>query len=62
VSVLHSFHCPPGDLADEDVQEKVKGITSALLGLVGVEADPIQSREHILISSIINETWRHARI
>ncbi|HNW84771.1 MAG TPA: DUF853 family protein [Candidatus Cryosericum sp.] len=59
VSVLHSFHCPPGDLADEDVQEKVKGITSALLGLVGVEADPIQSREHILISSIINETWRH---
>jgi len=57
VSVLQSFHRPAGDLGDEETQEKVKGVTSALLGLVGIDADPIRSREHILISSIINDTW-----
>ena len=57
VSVLQSFRRPQGDLGDEETQEKVKGVTSALLGLVGIEADPIRSREHILISSIINDTW-----
>ncbi len=57
VSVLQSFRRPAGELGDEETQEKVKGVTSALLGLVGIEADPIRSREHILISSIINDTW-----
>lgn len=57
VSVLQSFRRPAGDLGEEETQEKVKGIASALLGLVGIEADPIRSREHILVSSIINSTW-----
>jgi hypothetical protein len=29
-----------------------------LLGLVGVDADPVQSREHILLSTIIETAWR----
>ncbi|MFZ2413474.1 MAG: DUF87 domain-containing protein [Candidatus Cryosericum sp.] len=57
VSVLQSFRRPVGELGEEETQEKVKGVTSALLGLVGIDADPIRSREHILISSIINDTW-----
>ncbi|MCX6085886.1 MAG: DUF87 domain-containing protein [Caldiserica bacterium] len=61
VSVLQSFRRPAGDLGDEETQEKVKGVTSALLGLVGIDADPIRSREHILISSIINDTWGKGR-
>ncbi len=61
VSVLQSFRRPGGDLGDEETQEKVKGVTSALLGLVGIDADPIRSREHILISSIINDTWGKGR-
>lgn len=61
VSVLQSFRRPAGDLGDEETQEKVKGVTSALLGLIGIEADPIRSREHILISSIINDTWGKGR-
>jgi len=57
VSVLQSFRRPAGGLGDEETQEKVKGVTSALLGLVGIDADPIRSREYILVSSIINDTW-----
>ena len=28
------------------------------MGLVGVEADPIKSREHILLSTILDHTWK----
>ena len=31
---------------------------SALLGLVGIEADPVRSREHILLSNILENAWR----
>jgi len=31
---------------------------TSLLGLIGIDADPIRSREHILISTIILEAWR----
>ena len=27
------------------------------MGLIGVNADPIQSREHILLSSLFNTAW-----
>ena len=30
---------------------------TGLLGLIGVEADPIRSREHILLSNILNQEW-----
>jgi hypothetical protein len=57
VSVLQGFKKPNSALDEEEVAEKVKGITSAVLGLIGIEADPVKSREHILISTIINNTW-----
>ncbi|MBH0206976.1 MAG: ATP-binding protein [Nitrospira sp.] len=31
---------------------------TSVLGLLGIEADPIQSREHILLSTILDQTWR----
>ena len=34
-----------------------RGTSSGLLGLVGIEADPLSSREHILISNLINHSW-----
>jgi hypothetical protein len=32
--------------------------TTSLLGLIGVAADPIKSREHILLSTILDQAWR----
>ncbi len=29
--------------------------------LLGVDADPVQSREHILLSAILNDAWARAR-
>ncbi len=34
---------------------------TSLLGLIGVNADPLQSREHILLSTIISQTWQNGQ-
>jgi hypothetical protein len=63
VSVLKSFAAPPAELlADrEQLRDRISATATALLALVGVEADPIQSREHILVSTILDTAWRQHR-
>ncbi len=60
VDVLHFFDAPALDWDDDEerLRERIGGISSALLGLVGVEADPLQSPEHILLSRIFEHVWR----
>jgi len=60
VDVLHFFDAPDldWDEHEEGLRERVGGMVSALLGLIGVEADPLQSPEHILLARIIEHTWR----
>jgi hypothetical protein len=63
VDVLHFFERPGLDWDDheEALRERIGGIVSALLGLVGVEADPLQSPEHILLARIIEHLWREGK-
>jgi hypothetical protein len=60
VDVLHFFETPTLDWDDheEALRERIGGIVSALLGLVGIEADPLQSPEHILMARIVEHAWR----
>jgi hypothetical protein len=60
VSILKSFSAPSADVLDdaELLRERVSTTVTSLLGLLGIEADPIQSREHILLSTILDQTWR----
>lgn len=60
VSILASFRCPPLNWDDDEeiLRERIQGTVSALLGLIGVQADPLRSREHILLSHIIETAWR----
>lgn len=60
VSILQSFAAPALDWEEntELLRERIQGAVSALLGLIGVEADPVKSREHILISNIFEHFWR----
>ncbi len=63
VSLLRSFS-PPSGQALEDVdllRERILTTTSGLLGLVGIDADPLRSREHILISNIFEQAWLAGR-
>ena len=60
VSILTSFEAPPpAVLEDTDLlRERVASTATSLLGLLGIDADPIQSREHILLSNLLNDLWR----
>lgn len=60
LTVLRSFDAPSKSvLEDSDaMRERITGAASGLLTLLGVEADPLLSREHILISSILDNCWR----
>ena len=59
VSILKSFAAPDQALLDdaELLRDRINTTATSLLGLLGIEADPIQSREHILISTILNTSW-----
>jgi hypothetical protein len=60
VSVLSSLAAPGLDWATnrEVLTERISSTVTAILGLVGFEdIDPIQSREHILLSNIFQAAW-----
>jgi len=59
VSVLRSFGAPPEEMREdrEAMRERIQSTATALLALMNIEADPIQSREHILISKLIETAW-----
>lgn len=60
VSILSSFAAPQLNWDDEQeaLRERISGTVSALLGLIGVEADPVRSREHILLATLFEHYWR----
>lgn len=60
VSILKSFATPPAEVLDDDelLTERINTTVTSLLGLIGVDADPIKSREHILLSTILDNSWR----
>jgi hypothetical protein len=60
VSILSSLRAPtiPWEGNRELLREKISGTVTALLGLVGLkDADPVRSREHILLSNIFEHAW-----
>ena len=42
-------------------RDRVAGATSGLLALLGVDADPVRSREFILVSNLLDRAWREQR-
>ena len=63
LSIVRSFAAPPPALIDESdlVRERVTTTATSLLGLLGIDADPIKSREHILLSTLIDYAWRQGQ-
>jgi len=63
VSILKSFTAPPETIRQDNelLAERINTTVTSLLGLVGIDADPIRSREHILLSNILNQEWSAGR-
>lgn len=60
VSILSSLDVPEFEVIDdaEAFAERIESTVSSLLSLVGVDADPIQDPEHILLSNIFSHAWQ----
>ena len=56
VNIVGSLQVPATDDA-EVVGDEIDGYVSGLLGLVGIDADPLSSREHILLANLIQFSW-----
>ena len=55
---------PPGaeTMADEeDFRDQIDAVVTTLLGLVGIQADPIESREYILLATLVESAWRQGQ-
>ncbi|MDD4018719.1 MAG: DUF87 domain-containing protein [Kiritimatiellae bacterium] len=63
LQVLRSFNAPPPALAQDAsaLRDRILSAVSGLLGLLGLDADPVQSRDHILLSNILGHAWSEGR-
>ncbi len=63
ISILQSFAPPPLSWEEdaELLRERIQGIVGGLLGLLEIDADPVRSRESILLASIFEHAWRENR-
>lgn len=61
LSVLRMLNVPDHQILQdqEAVQDYAAATVSALLALLGINADPLQSREHILLSNILLKYWQN---
>jgi hypothetical protein len=59
ISVLRSFAAPSAAARSRTDRylEHVEATATSLLALLGMEADPLSSREHILIANLLRNAW-----
>jgi hypothetical protein len=55
--VLDSFDPPNGPVDEDGQRDQIMGAVSALLALIGIQPDPVNSREHILLSNLLSHAW-----
>jgi Helicase HerA, central domain len=60
LNVVGSLHAPAlsWESEAETLRDEIEGTVTSLLGLVGIETDPLSSREHVLLSNLIEHAWR----
>ncbi len=63
LSILGSLRCPAAATAQDPelFAQRVQAATTGLLTLLGIDADPLSSREHILLARLFDREWRAGR-
>jgi hypothetical protein len=63
LSLLRAFVAPPAAIRDdsEALRERVDATATSVLALLGIEADPISSREHILLANLFTAAWSEGK-
>ncbi len=60
LAMLGSLDPPAADAAvdPEQRRERIESLVSGILALAGIDAEPGQSREHVLVSAIVDSIWK----
>lgn len=60
LSILSSFAAPPREVMDDPdlLRDRVHTVTASLLGLAGLDADPVKSRDYILLANLFEALWQ----
>ncbi|MCE7902330.1 MAG: ATP-binding protein [Gammaproteobacteria bacterium PRO9] len=60
ISMLGSFGRPPEQVANDPelYREHLSGLVTGLLALIDIDADPLTSRDHILLSAVLDHQWQ----
>ena len=63
LDVVGSLRVPPlsWESDEEALRDEIQATVTGLLALVGIQADPLASREHVLLSNLIEHAWRSGR-
>jgi hypothetical protein len=63
LSILKSFAAPDPEVVNDPelLQDRVTTAATSVLTLAGVDAEPIKSREHVLIANLFTDSWRAGR-
>ena len=63
VALLGSLDVPETETANdpEAMADRVHATAAALLALLGIDADPVKSRELLLLSTLLHESWSAGR-
>ena len=63
LTILRSFAAPAKEVMEnaELLRDRIQATVSGLLSLVGITGDPLRSREHILLSTVLDRSWREGR-
>jgi len=63
INIVGSLQAPKlsWDTQAEALNEEIEGFVSGLLALAGIDTDPLSSREHVLLSNLIEHAWRDGK-
>lgn len=61
LNIVGSLQAPANTADVETMRDEIEGYVAGLLGLVGIDADPLSSREHILLANLIETSWAAGR-
>ncbi|PTB83433.1 hypothetical protein C9926_02955, partial [Sulfurovum lithotrophicum] len=59
INIMSSLESPPAEVMEDSdtFTSYLKSTTTSLLSLIGIEADPLDSKEYILLAQIITKSW-----
>jgi hypothetical protein len=57
LNIVGTLAAPGPGTADEDIADEIDSYVTSILSMIGINADPLSSREHVLLSALIQAAW-----